>query len=101
MYVDTMEPDPAAPQSPTRRVAIVTGGARGIGAAIALRLAAEDAPPAAAGAPGFRDGLQGGWEALVAVVRVTGATVGALLPFSPLLLGLGYLVWRARRTPAV
>lgn len=68
---------------------------------ISLRLAAEDAPPAAAGAPGFRDGLQGGWEALLAVVRVAGATVGALLPFSPLLLGLGYLVWRARRTPAV
>ena len=68
---------------------------------ISLRLAAEDAPPAAAGAPGFRDGLQGGWEALLAVVRVTGAAVGALLPFSPLLLGLGFLAWRARRTPAV
>jgi len=68
---------------------------------ITLRLAAEDAPPVAAGSPGFRDGLQGGWEALLAVVRVAGATLGALLPFLPLLLGLGYLVWRARRTPAV
>jgi len=68
---------------------------------ITLRLVAEDAPPAAAGAPGFRDGLRGGWEALLAVVRVAGATVGALLPFLPLLLGLGYLVWRARRTPVV
>lgn len=68
---------------------------------ITLRLAAEDAPPATAGSPGFRDGLRGGWEALLAMVRVVGATAGALLPFSPLLLGLGYLVWRARRTPAV
>ncbi len=69
-------------------------------ATINLRLTAQDAPGAAAGGPlGFGDGLGAGLDALRAVGRAAGVTAGALLPWSPLLLGLGLLAWRARRRP--
>lgn len=48
----------------------------------------------------FSDGLAAGWDALVAVSRALGVTAGALLPFSPVLLGVGALVWRSRRRPS-
>lgn len=71
-------------------------------ATITLRLEGEDGAGALAGGPlGFGDGLQAGWDALVAVGRAVGVTAGALLPFTPVLLLAG-LLWRARsrRTPA-
>jgi hypothetical protein len=68
---------------------------------ISLRLVAEEAPEAAAGPPGFRDGLSAGWEAVVAIARTIGVTAGVLLPFAPLLLVLGYVGWRVRRRRAV
>lgn len=46
-----------------------------------------------AGPAGFGDGLSGGWRALLAAARVTALTVGALLPFLPLLV-IGALVGR-------
>ncbi len=71
-------------------------------ATISLRLTATDSPIAAAGGPlGFDDGLRAGWDAVVALGRGLGLTAGALLPFSPVLVVAGYLLWRARsrRTP--
>ena len=66
-------------------------------ASLTVRLTAEDAATAAAGGPlGFGDGLGAGWDALRALGRATGVTVGALLPFSPLLLVAGALLWRRR-----
>ena len=64
---------------------------------ISLRLVAQEAPETAAGPPGFLDGLSAGWAAVVAIGRTTGVTAGALLPFSPLLLLVGYALWRSRR----
>lgn len=66
---------------------------------ILLRLDSEDSP-AAAGTPGFLDGLRGGWQALLATARVTGAVVGALLPFVPLVLLAVVVAVRVRRRPA-
>ena len=67
-------------------------------ASISLRLTAQDSPEAAAGGPlGFGDGLREGLDALRAVGRAVGVTAGALLPWSPVLLLAGALVWRARR----
>lgn len=69
---------------------------------ITLRLSAHDAPVAAAGALGFRAGLQQGWAAVVAIGHAIGVTAGTLLPFTPLLAGGIYLLWRARRpSPAL
>ncbi len=63
---------------------------------INVRLVAVTAPQEAAGPPGFRDGLSGGWEVLGLIVGLVGATAGALLPFSPLLLAGAYVAWRVR-----
>jgi hypothetical protein len=49
---------------------------------------------------GFSDGLNGGWTAFVGVARVTAATVGALLPFLPLLLVAAWVALRLRRRAA-
>jgi hypothetical protein len=57
----------------------------------------ESAAAAGTGPRGFGDGLAAGWDALVAVTRAVSVTVGALLPFSPVLLLVGALVWRSRR----
>lgn len=46
---------------------------------------------------GFGDGLAAGWEGLIAVGRGTGAVVGFLLPFVPVLLVLAGAVWAVRR----
>ncbi len=68
---------------------------------IALTLVGGEAAVAAASGPrGFSDGLAAGWDALVAVSRALGVTAGALLPFSPVLLVVGALVWRSRRRPS-
>ncbi|MBC7374422.1 MAG: DUF4349 domain-containing protein, partial [Frankiales bacterium] len=68
-------------------------------ASLTLRLTGTDAPTAAAGGPlGFGDGLGAGWDALRAVARALGVTAGALLPFSPVLLVTGALLWRRRHT---
>lgn len=66
-------------------------------ATITLRLTAADAPVAAGSGPlGFSDGLREGWQALTAFGRAVGLTAGALLPFSPVLAGGAYLLWRGR-----
>lgn len=49
---------------------------------------------------GFRSGLRGGWSALLATARIGAATVGALLPFLPLLAIGGFVAWRMRRRAA-
>ena len=65
---------------------------------VELRLtASDDAPAAAGGALGFGDGLREGWDAMRAVGRAAGVALGAVLPFSPLLLLVGAFAWRARR----
>ncbi|HWG93695.1 MAG TPA: DUF4349 domain-containing protein [Mycobacteriales bacterium] len=65
---------------------------------VTLRLDAEDGPGTAAGGlPGFLDGLRGGWAALLAAGTVLAATAGALLPFLPVALLLGWAALRARR----
>jgi hypothetical protein len=69
---------------------------------ITLRLTRLPEAAAAAGAAGFGDGLAAGWAALAGTGRVLSVTAGALLPFLPVLLVVGYLVWRARsRRPGV
>ena len=68
-------------------------------AGITLQLTANDSPALAGGALGFGDGLREGLDALRAVGRGVGVTAGALLPWSPVLLVAGALLWRARRRP--
>jgi hypothetical protein len=51
-------------------------------------------------AVGFSDGLRGGWRAFTATARVTAATLGAVLPFLPLVLVGGWIVLRLRRRSA-
>lgn len=70
---------------------------------ITLRLDSEGSPVAAGEALGFGDGLASGWSALVTTARVVAVTLGALLPFVPLLL-VGTVVWwrlKARRVGVV
>ena len=62
---------------------------------VVLRLDARDGPVVGE-ALGFGDGLRGGWDALVTTARVAAVAAGALLPFLPLLLVIGYLGLRAR-----
>ena len=50
--------------------------------------------PAVATDIGFTSGLQGGWNAFTAAARVTAATLGALLPFLPL---IAFAIWGAFR----
>lgn len=50
---------------------------------------------------GFGDGLRGGWDALTTMARGLAVGVGALLPFSPLLLLAAGIVWWRTRTGRV
>ena len=52
--------------------------------------------PVVGDALGFGDGLSAGWAALTAAGRAVAVTTGALLPFLPLLLLVGWLLLRAR-----
>jgi hypothetical protein len=63
---------------------------------VVLRLYSQDGPVVGE-ALGFGDGLDRGWAALVTVARVVAVSVGALLPFLPLLLLGGWLVVRRGR----
>jgi hypothetical protein len=47
--------------------------------------------------PGFFDGLRGGADALKTFAVGVSAVAGALLPWSPLLLGAAYVLWRTTR----
>lgn len=68
-------------------------------AEVTLRLTTGPKAARPAAAVGFSKGLHGGWRAFTAAARVTAATVGALLPFLPLLVAGGWLaLWRRRRT---
>lgn len=51
--------------------------------------------------PGFLDGLQGGWYAFTGVLSVTGAVIGAVLPFLPFVV-VPMVLWKllARRRRA-
>lgn len=65
---------------------------------VTLQLTSDASAPTAVGGPaGFRDGLREGWAAVVALGRGAGVAAGALLPFSPVLVGGAWLVWRSRR----
>ena len=67
-------------------------------ATITVHLEGEDGGGSLGGGPlGFRDGLEAGWDALVAFGRAVGVTAGAVLPFTPLLLVVGGLLWRRSR----
>ncbi len=72
----------------TAQVALstVTVELRGIGSA----------PPAAPD-EGFLAGLTNGWEALLTFGRWVGTVFGAVLPFAPLLLAIGWAAWLLRR----
>ena len=63
---------------------------------VTLRLTAKRGVVAGSGPPGFRDGVQKGWEALLTVGRITAVVAGVLLPFTPLLVALLLLLWRVR-----
>lgn len=69
---------------------------------ITLQLTSEEAKPKVATTVGFSSGLHGGWRAFTAAARVTAATVGALLPFLPLLaVAVWGALWWRRRVAAV
>ncbi len=63
---------------------------------ITLRLDGEGGPVLAGAPAGFGDGLRAGWSALTSTGRVLAVTAGALLPFVPVLLVVGFVVWRTR-----
>lgn len=68
---------------------------------ITLTLISEDAKPKVAAAVGFTSGLRGGWHAFLTAARVAAATIGALLPFLPIIgLALWGALWWRRRTSA-
>jgi hypothetical protein len=69
---------------------------------ITLRLTTGPKKATPAAAIGFSDGLRNGWDAFTAAARVTGATVGAVLPFLPLLVAATWLAlwWRRRMAAA-
>ncbi len=64
---------------------------------ISLALTAETGQPRASvpaeDESGFLAGMRGGWAALVAFVGWSGGILGAVLPFLPLLLLVGALLW--------
>lgn len=70
--------------------------------ALKVTLHGTGTPVAGAGSAGFTDGLRGGWQALATIARAAAVMLGALLPFSPLVLLalVGTLLWRRRRTTA-
>lgn len=65
---------------------------------------AQPKPAEAKALPGFLDGLNGGWNAFLGVVSVSGAVLGALLPFAWIVVLVIGLIWWKRRagspTPA-
>lgn len=60
----------------------------------------DEVEPEDDGPPGFTDGLDGGLTAATTTGSVALAVVGALLPFTPVFLLLGGVVWWARRRDA-
>jgi hypothetical protein len=64
---------------------------------VVLRLQGDDGDDVVAGAPGFLDGLRGGWEALAATALVLATVTGALVPFVPFVLLAVWLTVRLRR----
>ena len=63
---------------------------------ITLRLDSEGGPVLSGAPLGFDDALRAGWSALTGTARVLAVTFGALLPFVPVLLLAGLVVWRTR-----
>ena len=64
---------------------------------ITLRLDSEGGPVLDDAPAGFADGLRAGWAAMSGTGRVLAVTAGALLPFLPVLLVIGFFVRRGRR----
>jgi hypothetical protein len=59
------------------------------------------AAPAKAASVGFMDGLRGGWDAFTTGARLAAASLGALLPFLPLVVGAVWVaLWWRRRVSA-
>ena len=64
---------------------------------VRVDLTTADGVAAPAGTTGFRDGLRGGWRAFTASTRLLASTLGAVLPFLPLLAGAAWFALRLRR----
>jgi hypothetical protein len=56
----------------------------------------QSSEPVLGAALGFGDGLRAGWSALAGTARVLAVAAGAVLPFLPVLLVVGFVVWRTR-----
>lgn len=69
-------------------------------AKVTVQLDADPKTSDPVSAIGFTSGLEGGWTAFVGAARVTAATLGALLPFLPLLVIGGWVALRLRRRAA-
>ena len=66
-------------------------------AMITVRFTEEARPELARGIPGFGPALHAGWIALLSLLAAALAVAGFLVPFSPVLLGAGWVIHRQRR----
>ncbi|MGS0686097.1 DUF4349 domain-containing protein [Nakamurella sp. GG22] len=60
-------------------------------------VSADDAPPPATADSGFVAGIKAGWSSLLEFLSWSGGVVGALLPFLPIVVAVGALLWWCSR----